>query len=419
MSTVGPHRPAGPVRRRLVVLALTAALAVTGVVAGVAALGTEDHREGDPASVLSPVDPPEVVAEQLSSLPPGKQLPLRRGERRMLLEMPTDYTPSSPGGAGTDDYRCFLLDPGLEDDVWLTGSHVLPGNPEVVHHVILFRVEPDQVETARALDHKTVAPGWSCFGGSGVEGSATNLADASWLAAWAPGGDETRTRDGHGVRLEAGSQVVMQVHYNLLRGQSADRSATQLRWMPGERDLTPLHTYLMPAPVELPCRAARSDGPLCERDAAMADLRRRFGGAASTVDMLHLLCGESGGPSETTTCTRRVSQPMTVLGVAGHMHLLGREISVVANAGTPEERTLLDIDTWDFDDQGSRQVEALRLEAGETLTVTCRHQQWLRDKLPAFAGQEEKYVLWGEGSTDEMCLGTLQVAYDSEPVGRF
>lgn len=403
--------------RRLVVLALTGLLAVAGVVAGVAVLGTDDRRDGDPASVLSPVDPPEVVAEQLSSLPPGKELPLRRGERRMSLEMTEEYTPSAPGGAGTDDYRCFLLDPGLDEDVWLTGSQVVPGNPEVVHHVILFRVEPDQVEAARALDHKTVDPGWTCFGGSGVEGAAADISDASWLAAWAPGGDETQLRDGHGIRLEAGTQVVMQVHYNLLRGQSADRSSTRLRWMPGSRDLTPLHTYLMPAPVELPCRAARSDGPLCERDAAMVDLRRRFGAAASTADVLHLLCGEGQGPSETTTCTRRVSQPMTVLGAAGHMHLLGREISVVANAGTPEERRLLDIDQWDFDDQGSKPVEPLRLEAGETLTVTCRHQQWLRDKLPAFAGQEERYVLWGEGSTDEMCLGTLQVAYEGEPTG--
>ena len=38
--------------------------------------------------------------------------------------------------------------------------------------------------------------------------------------------------------------------------------------------------------------------------------------------------------------------------------------------------------------------------------------QWLRDVLPAFEGQEEKYVIWGEGTTDEMCLGILQVAFD-------
>ena len=44
-----------------------------------------------------------------------------------------------------------------------------------------------------------------------------------------------------------------------------------------------------------------------------------------------------------------------------------------------------------------------------TLTVTCRHDQSLRDQLPAFEGQEDRYVVWGEGTTDEMCLGILLV----------
>jgi hypothetical protein len=33
--------------------------------------------------------------------------------------------------------------------------------------------------------------------------------------------------------------------------------------------------------------------------------------------------------------------------------------------------------------------------------------QWLRDVLPSFAGIPDKYVIWGEGTTDEMCLGIL------------
>ena len=33
----------------------------------------------------------------------------------------------------------------------------------------------------------------------------------------------------------------------------------------------------------------------------------------------------------------------------------------------------------------------------------------LRDRLPAFQGQPDKYVVWGEGTTDEMCLGILLV----------
>ncbi len=36
---------------------------------------------------------------------------LRAGERRLTLTMPASYTPSAPNGVGTDDYRCFLLDP--------------------------------------------------------------------------------------------------------------------------------------------------------------------------------------------------------------------------------------------------------------------------------------------------------------------
>ena len=66
--------------------------------------------------------------------------------------MPEPYTPSAPTGVGTDDYRCFLLDPELDQDAYLTGTHVRPGNPEVVHHVILVRVPPGQVAAAEQRD---------------------------------------------------------------------------------------------------------------------------------------------------------------------------------------------------------------------------------------------------------------------------
>ena len=34
---------------------------------------------------------------------------------------------------------------------------------------------------------------------------------------------------------------------------------------------------LLPAPVELPCRPKHADGALCDRDAALADVKERFG----------------------------------------------------------------------------------------------------------------------------------------------
>ena len=73
---------------------------------------------------------------------------------------------------------------------------------------------------------------------------------------------------------------------------------------------------------------------------------------------------------------------------------------------------MLDIPLWNFDDQGAKRIEPLHLDAGDTLRVTCHHTQELRDLLPAFDGTQEKYIVWGEGTTDEMCLGILQVVFD-------
>ena len=91
------------------------------------------------------------------------------------------------------------------------------------------------------------------------------------------------------------------------------------------------------------------------------------------------------------------------------MHLLGTSIKIEVNAGRPDARTLLNIPVWNFDNQGSRPIKPARLRPGDTLKVTCHHSQALRDRLPAFQGQPDKYVLWGEGTTDEMCLGILLV----------
>jgi hypothetical protein len=324
--------------------------------------------------------------------------------------MPEDYTPSAPTGVGTDDYRCFLLDPLVTNSQFITGFNVLPGNPDVVHHVIMFRVPPEQVQEAEKKDASTPGQGWTCFGDSGLgNGVGQQINDAPWLGAWAPGGSEQAFAPGFGEPFEAGSRVVMQVHYNLLAGKPPDRSAAELRLAPASNKIQPLVTQLFPAPVELPCRPEHSDGKLCDRAKALADVKARFGdGPGSTADLLHLLCG-SGAVGEVQSCTRPVTERLTIRGVAGHMHLLGKSIKIEVNAGKADARTLLDIPVWDFDNQGSRAIKPAVVRPGDTVTVTCRHSQELRDRLPSFKGIPDKYVVWGEGTTDEMCLGILQV----------
>lgn len=376
----------------------------------------------------SPAAPPAARGESSSAAgatatPSGGQVstttsagvPLRTGERFRTLEVPGGpYTPSAPSG-GLDDYHCFLLDPGLTHDAFVTGTDVLPGNPRVVHHAILFTVPPRQVAAAEAHDAATPGRGWTCFGGSALPSDTStvgaSLDSAPWLAAWAPGGGESVFGDGTGKFLPEGSRVVLQVHYNLREGAAPDRTAVRLRLRPGTAHLQRLQTMLLVAPVELPCLPSES-GFLCDRTRAVNDLVSRFGPqAGSTVAGLQLLCGGSlTHPKAGTTqsCDRRVPHDMVVRAVAGHMHLLGRSIAIRLNPGTASARTLLDRKVWNFDDQ---RMTALRspvaVRAGNVLRVTCTHDAALRSMLPALRHEQPRYVTWGEGTSDEMCLGIV------------
>jgi predicted small lipoprotein YifL len=381
----------------------------TALLAGVALVVLAACGSNGPtAHPARPTSAPTEEAEPATgTTAPAKTSPLRAGERRVTVRMPTAYTPSAPTGVGTDDYRCFLLDPKVARDSFITGFNVLPGNPDVVHHVILFRVPPDLVDDAERKDAATPGQGWTCFGTSGLDNDGS-IDDAPWLGAWAPGGSEQLYGKGLGEEFDAGSRVIMQVHYNLLAGTAADVSAAELR-LSSDPDTKALETRLIPAPVELPCRPGKG-GELCDRDKALTDVKARFGdGPGSTANYLHLLCG--GGPAgPVQSCTREISSPETIRGVAGHMHLLGRSISIEVNPGTADARTILDIPVWNFDDQRSTPTPPIHLARGDTVKVTCTHSQELRDLLPSFETQrEDRYVMWGEGTTDEMCLGLLLV----------
>ena len=137
---------------------------------GTGTAGTGASTGNDEPGAAAQPSPTTTVPDEAGQSPaaPIRSRALRGGEDRLTLTMAEPYTPSPPTGVGTDDYRCFLLDPGLVDDGYLTGTNVLPGNPDVVHHVILFRVMPDQVAEAERLDAATDGPGWTCFGGAGL-----------------------------------------------------------------------------------------------------------------------------------------------------------------------------------------------------------------------------------------------------------
>lgn len=338
--------------------------------------------------------------------PTPQPAPLRDGERFLELQLPVAYTPQVEE-IGTDDYRCFVLDPELDADSLVAGIDIAPENTNLVHHVIVHKVLPEQITVAEELDAGDAGEGYSCFGGSGLEGVArTNLDQASWIGAWAPGGGERVLPEDVGIPLVEGSQIIVQMHYSTLTATGSDQSEIRIRLADDDGTKAALDTMLLPAPVELPCRK-RNQGGLCVRERAVADVVERFGEAGKIGDLLHFLCN-GAVPGSTQSCTREVHEAGTIRAVGGHMHLLGRSITVDINKGTPDARRILEVPVWDFDEQGAIALEdPAEVKPGDTLTVTCTHDQAMRDVLPALKDIPDRYVVWGEGTTDEMCLGTV------------
>ncbi len=346
--------------------------------------------------------------------------------RTIVLAPPRAYAPHAAGG-GIDDYHCFLLDPKLQQNAFVTGALIQPQRTGIVHHVILYEAAGAQASAAEQLNAKSGGKGWSCFGGPDLPvdlaatGATDRLGQPPWIAAWVPGHTTNALPAGTGVLLHKGAKVVMQVHYNLIEASGPDRSRAWLRVRPATTPLTRLETHLIAAPVELPCPADVT-GPLCSRTRAIQDVTDKYGAeAAFTPYALLRLCGKTladyptdvgTGTTIANSCDRAFTGAQTIYGVAGHMHLRGHDISVVLDPGTAKEQTLLHIPAWVFHWQDVYYLKTpIKVTAADTVRVTCTFDNSQADQ-PVVGSKQltPRYVVWGEGTTDEMCLAMLSVA---------
>jgi hypothetical protein len=147
------------------------------------------------------------------------QRPLPSLEAGTDFVLPT-FEPQIQGGALAefDEYRCFPIPYEADTDKFVTGYDVLPGNADVVHHVLGVIVDPNQVvdghtnaEIMQALDDESPDRiGWPCFNlaGDGVEAEAVPV-------IWAPGQGVVEYPGGLGVKLPRDRVLVAQVHYNM------------------------------------------------------------------------------------------------------------------------------------------------------------------------------------------------------------
>ena len=367
------------------------------------------------ACASDPMDSDTADAPQAgpSASPSPESQPLRAGERFLQLKLPKPYTPSAPGG-GTDDYRCLLIDPHLTKPTFLTGAQFQPQNAKIEHHAVVMLVPPKAAARSRAKDAATPGQGWTCFGDAELgQGQVT------YVGAWTPGVTETVLKQNVGFPIKPGSLLILQVHYNLLaidtRTGETDQSGIRLRLTNGTASTKPLRALPLQAPIELPCASGES-GSLCDRAASVADVTRRFGRQVGGIEqqLLNLCSDGRAVPGNTQHCDYSVRQPMTMYAVLAHMHLLGRSMKVELNPGTSHARTLLDVPNFDFDNQQARPLPTpVSVKPGDKLRVTCTHDATLRRQLPELRKLPPRYTVWGDGSSDEMCVGWLTISATS------
>src|SRR5262245_48803906 len=135
----------------------------------------------DEIAVFAAWDEAGAPAGEPVSPPQSPQAVVDLGPPSVTLDPGAAYQPNA---SATDDYHCFLFDPGLTTAHDLIGFNVHPGTPQSVHHVLVFAVTPAAVAAAQDKDAAEPGIGWTCFAGTGV---ASGLDTPPTIGGWVPG----------------------------------------------------------------------------------------------------------------------------------------------------------------------------------------------------------------------------------------
>lgn len=221
------------------------------------------------------------------------------GTPSLVLQMPT-YTSTA---SNADKYICVSLPTGLAQDEILRAYEIVPGDPHLVHHVV---VTVDTMGTST----------------SDYSGFCYQQPGDFTLGAFAPG-EEPVVLPGVaplklGMRIKAGSRIVMQLHYP--KGTIGQVDSTQIRLFfypqgsAGIRQVyasTPLQNWSMSIPAN-----------------TVATYTAQYPGGTTTL-----------------------SAPISIYSIFPHSHLICSSLYNWASQGS-NVIPLVRINKWDFNWQG-------------------------------------------------------------------
>lgn len=314
----------------------------------------EGAMEGNPADFKALGEPPNALSRVDLSVP-----------------MQKPFTPTR----APDEYRCFVLDWPKAETTFITGYALAPGNEAMIHHADIFFIRPQHADKYRAKDPS--GDGYTCYDIPVLEGG--------WIGTFVPGNLGVDFPEESGLRIEPGSKIFIQTHYNTTyTGKQPDLSALNLR----------LETRVKKrALVE-----ALSDLKWIRDDDMLIP--------AYAKDTMHDYV-------EDPTLFISAFDPTFVDGVpvkvhAGtlHMHQMGSsaKFEIIRKDGT--KQCIVDIPKWDFHWQLPYTLRTpIVVNPGDQLRVECRWDN-SQENQPYVDGVQRTPVdlNWGARTEDEMCV---------------
>jgi len=288
--------------------------------------------------------------------PPEFSAGWKLGPPDIVITMPEAYTVPADG---PDIYRNFVFEISIPAGKYLKAAEYRPGNRRVVHHAALAM---DVDGKARRQDEEDPAPGFK--GSLNLPGQ---LLPGS-LSAWTPGRDPLPLPEGLSMPWKKGAGLLLQLHLHPSGKPETEQSTVGLYLT----DQAPQRSM-----ADVVLIAKKIDIPPGEK-------------AYATHDEFVL-------PVE-----------MKAFGLFPHMHLIGREMKIVAHPPGTESFSLLWINDWDFNWQNFYQYETpVTLPAGTKITLDAVHDNSADNfRNPNNPPQR---VTWGEQTTNEMSAAILQL----------
>lgn len=258
-------------------------------------------------------------------------------------------------GENLEDFRFFSLPSNTTKDMYITDISFKAGNRKLVHH---SRLMVDTTNNIRGID------GLSETDPKVYEFQKTALKE-EFLYGWVPGNDKISFPKGTGVKLNANSDFLLNMHYAPSPVPDTDQSEIQL-YFANEK---------------------------IEREVRNFTLREN--------DISNKPFLIKADQKATFFISKKIDKSMSLISVLPHMHLIGKTFRAFVITPNGEVVNLVKIDSWEFNWQMTYQFKKLlKIPAGSTFIVEGTYDN--TSENPENPYNPPRDIGYGWGTKDEM-----------------